>query len=229
MQITMELVSCKKVCTNVSEMCCREQHIPAARNPARPGEQQQTDVFQTNCPLFYCDYLFTFYTCCGCPPIMPDCPFLSVSVPLPLMESCFFRSLNRGLSPSFTSPKRQARSSLHLCITDSFHQCWVPFSSWCQISAQPTKPTPCFGSCITSWKALLCSRLCKGCLQRCSSFIHSVLYALFLLQLFPLMWQKAAVCVGGSVFLELNPCLCWKQLFQLLQWHWNPPELIKLL
>lgn len=160
---------------------------------------------------------------------MPDCPLLSVSPPLPLVDSCFFRSLNRGLSPSFASPKRWARSSLHLCITDSFHQCWVSISSWWQISAQPTKPTPCLSSCITSWKALLCSRLCKGYLQGSSRFIPSVLYILFLLQLFSLTWQKAAVCVGGSLFLEINPCLCWKQLFQLLQWHWNPLESIKLL
>lgn len=89
--------------------------------------------------------------------------------------------------------------------------------------------SPAHGSCITSWKTLLCSRLCKGCLQESSSFIHSVLYAPFLLQIFCLMWQEAAACVGGSLFLELNPCLSSKQIFQLLQRHWNPLESRKLL
>lgn len=65
--------------------------------------------------------------------------------------------------------------------------------------------SPAHGSCIMSWKTLLCSRLCKGCLQRSSSFIHSVLDAPFLLQLSSLMWQETAVCVEGSLFLELNP------------------------
>lgn len=89
--------------------------------------------------------------------------------------------------------------------------------------------SPAHGSCITSWKTLLCSRLCKGCSQESSSFIHSVLYAPFLLQIFCLMWQETAVCVGGSLFLELNPCLSSKQIFQLLQRHWNPLESRKLL
>lgn len=145
---------------------------------------------------------------------MPDCPFLSVSPPLSLVDFCFFCSLNRGLSPLSRLPKAQARSSLHLCITDSFHQCWVSISSWCHISAQPTKPTPCLGSCITSWKSLLCSRLCKGCLQRSSTFIHSVLYVLFLLQVFfPLTWQETVVCVGRSLFHELNPCFAGNRSF----------------
>lgn len=95
-------------------------------------------------------------------------PF-SLSPPQLLTGSCFFGSLHICLSPALTSPKLQARSSLHLCITGSFHQCQVSVSSWCQISAQPTKPTPFLGSCIGGRKTLLCSRLCKEHLQGSSS------------------------------------------------------------
>lgn len=181
--------------------------MPCARNPARPEKQQQPGVLQSNCPLFYCDYLFTFYTCCGCPPVLPGCLFLCVSPPLPLMDSCFSRSLNHGLSPSFTSPDRQAGSSLHLRITGSSHQCWISISSWCQVSAQPTALASRAG------KPSSAPDFVKGCLQESSSFIHSVLYVPFLLRIFCLMWQETAVCVGGSLFLELNPCLFSKQIF----------------
>lgn len=82
-------------------------------------------------------WLLIYLPCCGCPTILPGCPLLCVSSGLSLMDSCSSGSWNHRLSPSFP-PDCQARSSLHLCIIQSIHQCWISISSWCQISAQPT-------------------------------------------------------------------------------------------
>lgn len=100
-------------------MLYREQHIPPLRSPVRPGEQQQPGIFQTNCSLLYCDYLFTFSMCCGCPPMMPDYPFLWVCPPLPhrLLLLLLFKSLPPSyslsvkLDPAFTSASQPASTN----------------------------------------------------------------------------------------------------------------------
>lgn len=62
--------------------------------------------------------------------------------------------------------------------------------------------SPAHGSCIMSWKTLLCSGLCKGSLQRSSSCIHSVLMPHFFCSFSLLCDKKQLFVLREASFLS---------------------------